>query len=75
MVEEGSQVPVVLLVVALVVVVLVVRATAVAGRGLRAPRPASRPRATDPVRPVAPDDDPEFRRELARRVRRDDSPA
>jgi hypothetical protein len=68
-------VPVVLLVVAVVVVVVVVRATAVAGRGLRAPGPASRPRTADPVRPVAPDDDPEFLRELARRVRRDDSPA
>jgi hypothetical protein len=70
-------VPVVLLVVALVVVVvvLVVRATAVAGSGVRRPRPARRPRPSGTVRPVAPDDDPEFLRELARRVRRDDSPA
>ncbi|GAB3310552.1 hypothetical protein GCM10027451_21530 [Geodermatophilus aquaeductus] len=67
---------VVLLVVALVVVVLVMRATVVAGRGLRRPQPPTAgPRPADPVRPVAPDDDPEFLRELARRVRRDDSPA
>jgi hypothetical protein len=68
-------VPVVLLVVALVVVLLVVRATAVAGSGVRRPRPPRPPRPSDAVRPTAPDDDPEFLRELARRVRRDDSPA
>src|SRR3954447_5389594 len=70
----------VLLVVAIVVVVLVMRAagTPPGGRGgnggalreLRRPKP---PRAT---RPLAPDDDPEFLRELERRTRRDDgSPA
>ncbi|SFO99798.1 hypothetical protein SAMN05660464_1872 [Geodermatophilus dictyosporus] len=66
----------VLLVVAVVVVVLVVRATAAAGSGVRPPRQARRPRPSQAARPVAPDDDPEFLRELARRVRRDDgSPA
>ncbi|MEX5717502.1 hypothetical protein [Geodermatophilus maliterrae] len=64
-----------ILVVAVVVVVLVVRATAAAGSELRQQRPASRPRPTQVTRPVAPDDDPEFLRELGRRVRRDDSPA
>jgi hypothetical protein len=68
-------VPVVLLVVALMVVVLVVRATAAAGSEVRGPRPARRPRTSGTVRPTAPDDDPEFLRELARRLRRDDSPA
>jgi hypothetical protein len=68
-------VPVVLLVVALVVVLLVVRATAVAGSGVRRPRPPRPLRPSDAVRPTAPDDDPEFLRELARRARRDDSPA
>jgi hypothetical protein len=72
----------VLLVVAVVVVVLVMRAAAAhgraggeAGRGVGGSRPA-RPRAQPPVRPLAPDDDPEFLRELERRARRDDgSPA
>ncbi len=65
-----------LLVIAVVVVVLVVRATAAAGSGVRPPRRARRPRPTQVTRPVAPDDDPEFLRELGRRVRRDDgSPA
>ncbi|SNR84803.1 hypothetical protein SAMN04488107_0199 [Geodermatophilus saharensis] len=67
---------VVLLVIAVVVVLLVVRATAAAGGELRRPRPERRPRASRAPRPVAPDDDPEFLRELGRRVRRDDgSPA
>ncbi|MGR7024046.1 hypothetical protein [Geodermatophilus sp. URMC 62] len=67
---------VVLLAVAVAVVVLVVRATAVAGRGLRQQHPARRPRPPRAARPMAPDDDPEFLRELGRRVRRDDgSPA
>ncbi|MBM7806057.1 hypothetical protein JOD57_001894 [Geodermatophilus bullaregiensis] len=64
-----------LLVIAAVVVVLVVRATAAAGSGLRQQRPPRRPGPTQATRPVAPDDDPEFLRELGRRVRRDDSPA
>ena len=69
----------VVLVVAVVVVVLVVRAASAAGGpgagGVRAPR-RPRPRPRGDVRPMAPDDDPEFLRELERRARRDDgSPA
>jgi hypothetical protein len=69
----------VLLVVAVVVVVLVMRAAGAppSGRGgsaLRTPRRPRPPRATRA--PLAPDDDPEFLRELERRTRRDDgSPA
>jgi hypothetical protein len=64
----------IVLVIAVVVVVLVMRAAAASGRGrgmppVRAPR---RPRPT--ARPLAPDDDPEFLRELERRTRRDDNP-
>ena len=64
----------IVLVIAVVVVVLVMRAAAASGRGrgmppVRAPR---RPRP--PARPLAPDDDPEFLRELERRRRRDDNP-
>ncbi|TFV55180.1 hypothetical protein E4P41_17560 [Geodermatophilus sp. DF01-2] len=63
---------VVVLVVAVAVVVLVLRAAETGGSAKRAPRP--RPQRA--VRPVAPDDDPEFLRELERRTRRDDgSPA
>ena len=66
----------VLLVVAVVVVVLVVRATVAAGSEVRPPRQVRRPGSPQAARPVAPDDDPELLRELARRVRRDDaSPA
>src|SRR3954471_21329977 len=65
-----------MLVVAVVVVVLVMRAAAAGGRsGGRSggtARPA-RPQAQRPVRPLAPDDDPEFLRELERRARRDDA--
>ena len=61
---------VVVLVVAVAVVVLVLRAAEKGGPGrVRAPRPPRRQRA---VRPIAPDDDPEFLRELDRRTRRDD---
>ena len=73
---------VVLLAIAVAVVLLVVRATAAAGADLsppgteRTPRPARRPRPSRSAQPVAPDDDPDFIRELGRRVRRDDgSPA
>ena len=70
----------VLLVVAVVVIVLVMRAAGAppgggngGSRGVRGPRRLTPPRAT---RPLAPDDDPEFLRELDRRTRRDDgSPA
>ena len=69
----------VVLVVAVVVVVLVMRAAAApGGPGGRPARPAPprRPRPQRPTRPLAPDDDPEFLRELERRTRRDDgSPA
>ena len=65
----------VMLVVAVVVVVLVMRAAAASGRAGGGARPP-RPQAHRPVRPLAPDDDPEFLRELERRARRDDgSPA
>ena len=67
----------VLLVVAVVVVVLVMRAAARRpGAGGRRRRGAPRPRSQQAARPLAPDDDPEFLRELERRTRRDDgSPA
>jgi hypothetical protein len=66
----------VLLVIAVVVVVLIVRASNAPGRrpgSVRLPRPPRAPRrAPDAGRPLAPDDDPEFLRELERRTRRDD---
>ena len=65
----------VVLVIAVAVVVLVMRAAAAAGRpggGFQAPRPARRPLPQRPTRPLAPDDDPDFLRELDRRTRRDD---
>jgi hypothetical protein len=64
-----------LLVVAVVVVVLDMRASNAPGRVGR-PRPARPPkpprRSQGTNRPIAPDDDPEFLRELERRTRRDD---
>jgi hypothetical protein len=78
----GTVAFLVVLVIAVVVVVLVMRAAAAPGRpggGLRAPRSTGGPRPwkpARPTRPLAPDDDPEFLRELDRRTRRDDgSPA
>src|SRR5687768_5500138 len=69
----------VVLVIAVAVIVLVMRAAAAPGRpgsGLRASRPPRRPRQQRSARPLAPDDDPDFLRELDRRTRRDDgSPA
>jgi hypothetical protein len=64
----------VMLLIAVVVVVLVMRAASSQDGGTaRTPRP---PRAREQVRPLAPDDDPDFIRELERRTRRDDgSPA
>jgi hypothetical protein len=65
----------VMLVIAVAVVVLVMRAAATQGGGPqggdRPTRPPKRPRS-QPTRFVAPDDDPEFIRELERRTRRDD---
>jgi hypothetical protein len=63
----------VVLVVAAVVVVLLMRSASTPGgpaRGLGAARPRRRPHR--PTRPMAPDDDPDFLRELERRARRDD---
>jgi hypothetical protein len=69
----------VMLVIAVAVVVLVMRAASAQGGGPGSSRPdrtAKRPRSQRPTRIVAPDDDPEFIRELERRTRRDDgSPA
>jgi hypothetical protein len=71
----------VVLVVSVAAVVLVMRAAAApggarrkagGGRAVRSQRPTG---SNSTARPVAPDDDPEFLRELARRVRRDDYPA
>ncbi|WP_104525819.1 hypothetical protein [Blastococcus atacamensis] len=68
----------VVLVAAVVVLLVVVRAAAVSGspdRAARRPRRAPRP-PQGRTRPLAPDDDPEFLRELGRRARKDDgSPA
>jgi hypothetical protein len=64
----------VVLAIAVVVIVLVMRSAAAggnsSGRPARAPRPArgSRPRR------LAPDDDPEFLRQISRRTRDDGSP-
>jgi hypothetical protein len=64
-----------MVVVVAAVVVLVMRAGAASGSPGRQPRPRM-PRAARPPRtagrPVAPDDDPDFLRELERRTRRDD---
>jgi hypothetical protein len=69
----------VMLVIAVAVVVLVMRAAAAPGRpggDLRAQHPSRGASPQRPTRPLAPDDDPEFLRELDRRTRRDDgSPA
>ena len=62
---------VVVLLVAVGVVVLLMRAAATTGGGYSAPRP---PRSR-PQRPVAPDDDPDFLRELDRRARGDGTSA
>ena len=64
----------IVLVIAVVVVILVMRAASASGdgRGLPQARPQRRP--VRPSRPLAPDDDPDFLRELERRARRDDAP-
>ena len=61
----------IVLVIAVVVVVLVMRAASAPDRGLPRARAPRRPRPPA-ARPLAPDDDPEFLRELQRRARRDD---
>ena len=53
------------------VVMGVMRAPARSGPHV-AGRPPQPPRTARPARPLAPDDDPEFLRELQRRTRRDD---
>jgi hypothetical protein len=64
----------VVLVIAVVVVVLVMRAAAAApGGGPRVSGAQRRPRPRRQARFVAPDDDPDFLRELERRTRRDDA--
>jgi hypothetical protein len=75
--DEGvwTMIFLVVLVAAIVVIALVMRAAANPGGpggGLRGPRPPRGPRPQRPTRPLAPDDDPEFLRELERRARRDD---
>ena len=62
----------IVLVIAVVVVLLVMRAAAASGRRQSMPRPRPAHRPQRPSRPLAPDDDPEFLRELERRARRDD---
>jgi hypothetical protein len=65
----------VFLLVMVAVTVFIVRASNAPGRpggGIRSARPRRAPRRQGPTRPVAPDDDPEFLRELERRARRDD---
>ena len=65
----------IVLVVVVVAVVLLMRAAAASGRGGGTP-PVRAPRRPRPAaRPLAPDDDPEFLRELERRARRDDDTA
>ena len=65
----------IVLVIAVVVVVLVMRAANAAGRRGQGMPPVRAPRRPRPAaRPLAPDDDPEFLRELERRARRDDNP-
>ncbi|MCU1604534.1 MAG: uncharacterized protein JWP46_999 [Modestobacter sp.] len=67
----------VMMLVSVGVVVLVMRAAAQGGPnpGARPTRSARPPRTARPTRALAPDDDPEFLRELERRARRDDGAA
>jgi hypothetical protein len=64
----------IVLVVAVVIVVLVMRAAAASGRGRGMPQGRAPRRPRPAARPLAPDDDPDFLRELERRARRDDNP-
>jgi hypothetical protein len=61
----------VMMLIAVGVVMVVMRAAARNGPHV-AGRPPQPPRTARPARPLAPDDDPEFLRELQRRTRRDD---
>lgn len=63
----------VLMAIAMAAVVLVLRAAAVPSGPGGVPRPGrpARRRRSVPGRPMAPDDDPEFIRELERRARRE----
>ena len=67
----------VVLVLAAVLLLVVVRAALASGKPDGGPGAGRAPRRSQgPVRPIAPDDDPEFLRELGRRARKDDgSPA
>jgi hypothetical protein len=67
---------VVLLVAVGVVVLLMRAATAASGAngGISTPRPPRPQRPQRPRRPIAPDDDPDFLRELDRRRARGDGP-
>src|SRR5688500_18086633 len=70
---RGWDVPyLIVLVIAVVVVVLVMRAAAASGRDRTLPQARAPRRPRPPARPMAPDDDPDFLRELGRRARRDD---
>ena len=60
----------IVLLIAVVVVVLLMRSATAPGRSPLRPRAPRRPRPS--ARPLAPDDNPEFLRELERRARRDD---
>ena len=62
----------VVLAVAVVVIVLVMRAAATSGGAQGRPHRPARVRPPRATRPLAPDDDPDFLRELSRRTRRDD---
>src|SRR4051812_22179183 len=64
----------VVLLVAVGVVVLLMRAAAAAGNGGVTPPRPPRMRPTRPRRPIAPDDDPDFLRELDRRRSSDEGP-
>ena len=62
----------IVLLIAVVVVVLLMRAATAPGRGSLRPQARAPRRPRPSARPVAPDDDPEFLRELERRARRED---
>lgn len=65
----------VVLAIAVVVIVLVMRSSAANGGPSGRPPRVTRPPKSKRSRPLAPDDDPEFLREISRRTGRDDGPA